>query len=195
MNTMRKVLLGTLALAAIAGGVVAAAAHRGDWRHGPHGRHGGEFWSMGLAGPLCKGMGPEMADIMAVRLEHRLKTTDAQKSVLEELKTAFKSGAAKVEGSCPRWPERTADGKPAARPAAPERLAALEAGLAARLEAVRIVRPVAEKFYATLDETQRKKLAEMGERRRGWWAHRGSKGPGGDGPGRDSEAESEPARP
>ncbi|MBX9925869.1 MAG: Spy/CpxP family protein refolding chaperone, partial [Hyphomicrobiaceae bacterium] len=162
-----------LALAAIAGGVAAASAHRGGWGHGGYGmhgggRHGGDGFGL-MAGPVCNGRGAEIADMMAVRLEHRLKTTDAQKPALEELKAALKAGAAKAEASCPKRPERAADGTRPPRPTAPERLANLEAGLAARLEAVRTVRPAADKFYATLSDDQKQILAAHGEKRRGWW--------------------------
>ncbi len=172
MTRTRKLIIGGLALAAVIGGVVAAAAHRhgGFGGHGWHrgGGHGGEFGFLAHGGAMCGGRGAEMADIMAVRLEHRLKTTDAQKPALDELKAALRAGAAKVEASCPPRSERAADGARPPKPTPPERLARLEAGLAARLEAIRTVRPVAEKFYATLTDEQKAKLAERDRGPGGW---------------------------
>ncbi len=172
MSRTRKLVIGGLALVAIAGGVVAASAHRGGWGPGGYGMHGGGRHGGGefgfLAGKVCNGRGAEMADVMAVRLENRLKTTDAQKPALEELKAAMKAGVLRAEAGCPKRPERAADGSRPARPTAPERLANLEAGLVARLEAVRTVRPAADKFYATLSDEQKQVLAAQGEKRGGW---------------------------
>jgi len=191
MTRTRKIVLGTVGLAALLGGVAAASAHRGGWGHGGHGgMHaaggGGGLGFLASNRAVCNGRGAEMADVMAVRLEYRLKVTDAQKPALDDLKTAIKTGVGKIEAACPKRPEPTADGTPRQRPTAPERLANLEAGLAARLDAVRGVRPAAEKFYASLSDEQKTKLSEMGEKRRGWGRHgsgRGDQGRGGPGAG------------
>lgn len=172
MTRTRKYLLGGLALAAVVAGVATAAAHRGGFGH--HGWHGGRHGGLGMmGGPLCSGHGAEMADHMAVAFEHRLKVTEAQKPALDELRAALKAGAAKVEAACPRKPDAAADGAAPSRPSPPERLALLETGLAARLDALRTVRPAANKFYATLSDEQKAKVAEMGlGRGHGWHGRR-----------------------
>lgn len=193
MTRSRKFLLGGIALAAVIAGVATAAAHRNYGHHGGFGPHGGRFGGDGFGlsllaqgGGLCNGRGAEMADHMVVAMEHRLKTTDAQKPALDELKSAIKAGVAKVEASCPPKPERAADGARPPRPTPPERLARLEAGLVARLEAVRTVRPAAEKLYASLSEEQKAKVAEMGPGRRGWHGGRSGWHHGGWGRGEDA---------
>ena len=214
MTRTRKFLLGGLAVAAVVGGVAAAAAHRhgAGWGHG----HGGHGWHRAQAGPfgmlagggrMCGGRAAEMADVMAVRLEHRLKITEAQKPVLDDLKAAMRSGAAKIESACPPRPEPSADGTRPPRPTPPERLARMETALAARLEALRTVRPAADRLYATLSEEQKQTLSAMGPGgRRGWHrGHMGPKGmdpegmdPEGMGPGgmdRDGERPRGPGRP
>jgi len=203
MTRTRKIVLGTVGLAALLGGVAAASAHRGGWGHGGHGaRHaagggfggggGGALGFLASGRAVCNGRGAEMADVMAVRLEYRLNVTDAQKPALDDLKAAIKTGVGKIAAACPKRPEPTADGTPRQRPTAPERLANLEAGLAARLDAVRGVRPAAEKFYASLSDEQKTKLSEMGEKRRGWGRHgpdRGDRGRGGPGGGDRSDGQ------
>jgi LTXXQ motif family protein len=180
MTRTRKLLIGGLATVAVIGGVVAASADRGGWGHGgPGGRMGmGGMMGMGPMGAVCRGDGAQMADHMMVGLEYKVKPTDAQKPAFEELKSAAKAAALKAKAACPAEPARAADGtRPPAKPA-PERLALLEAGLTAQLEAIRTVRPAAEKFYATLSDDQKKALDE---RRHGGWGKRG------DGEGRGGE--------
>lgn len=175
MTRHKKILIGGFALAAVAAGGLAASAARGGFGH-----HGGRMGGMGggMMGAVCKGDAAEMADHMLIRLEYKVKPTDAQKPAFEELKAAAKVAAAKAKAGCPAAPVQAADGtRPAAKPPT-ERLAAMETALAAQLDAVRTVRPAAEKFYASLSEEQKKAFAErehgMGRMHRG----------GGDGEGR-----------
>lgn len=189
MTRTRKLLLGGAAVAAVVAGVATAMADRGHFGrgHGEWGGHGG--WGgpgggmmrhamMGgkHGGPLCNGRGMEFADHFAVAIEHRLKITDAQKAGLADLKAAMRSAVSKVEASCPPKRERSADGQRPPAPLPTERLAMLETGLAARLDAVRIVRPVAEKFYASLSDEQKSIVAEYGRHRKSMferWRTRG----------------------
>jgi hypothetical protein len=125
---------------------------------------------MTLAGPLCRGNPAEKADLMMVRLQYKLNPTDAQKPAFDELKSAVKTAAMKVAAACPPKPEPMADAdkKPAAKDIT-ARLADTEAQLAAALEGMRIVRPAAEKLYASLDDAQKKAVSEIGMSKRGKW--------------------------
>ena len=175
MTRNKKILIGGIALAAVAAGGLAASAARGGFGH-----HGGRMGGMGggMMGAVCKGDAAEMADHMLIRLEYKVKPTDAQKPAFEELKAAAKSAAAKAKAGCPAAPVQAADGtRPAPKPPT-ERLAAMEAALAAQLDAVRTVRPAAEKFYASLSEEQKKAFTEREHGMGGM--HRG----GSDGEGR-----------
>jgi LTXXQ motif family protein len=177
MTRNKKLAIGGLTLLAIVGGVAAASAGRhGGWGHGGHHRMGGGMG--GLMGMACKGNASERADLMLVKLEYGVKPTDAQKPAFEELKTAARAAASKAASACPPKPERAADGTPPARPSPPERLARMEAGLVAQLDAVRTVKPAVDKFYATLSDEQKKLVADMGGRHRGGMGHGGREGRG-----------------
>ena len=170
MTRNGKILTGLGIAAVLIAGSAAAIAHRdGGWRHhGHHGWGGPHMGMMGgpLGGRICSGNLAEKADHMAVRIEHRVKPTDAQKPAFEDLKTALRTAAGKVQAACPAAPAPAAEGADAAaKPAIKDptvRLAETEAQLAAALEAIKTVRPAAEKFYAALDETQKKAVSEMG---------------------------------
>jgi hypothetical protein len=166
MTRNGKILAGAAVLLTLGSAAAVAHRHGGGWHHkGPHGM-------MGLAGPLCRGNAAEKADLMMVRLQYKLNPTDAQKPAFEELKTAMKSAAEKVAAACPPKPERAKDAGDGERPARKDitaRLADTEAQLAAALEGVKIVRPAAEKLYATLDDAQKKAVSEIGKGKRGKW--------------------------
>ncbi len=104
MKRNGKILAGAAVILTL--GSAAAVAHRhGGWHHkGPHG-WGGPMGMMGIGGPLCRGNAAERADLMLVKLEYKVKPTDAQKPAFDDLKTAVKSAAAKVAAACP--PSRT----------------------------------------------------------------------------------------
>ena len=173
MTRNKKIIIGGLALAALTAGGLAASAARGGFGHGGHfGMGGGKG---GMMGAICKGDASEMADLMLVRLEYKVKPTDAQKPAFDELKAAAKSAAVKAKAGCPAKPAQAADGARPAPKSPTERLALMETALAAQLDAVRTVRPAADKFYATLSEDQKKAFAVE---------HRG---PGGWGRGEDGE--------
>lgn len=192
MTRNGKILAGAAVILTL--GSAAAVAHRhGGWHHkGPHG-WGGPLGMMNLSGPLCRGNAAEKADLMMVRLEYRVKPTDAQKPAFDDLKSAVKSAAAKVAAACPAKPEPAAgpDAKPAPKDIT-ARLADTEAQLTAALEGVKTIRPAAEKLYASLDDAQKKAVSEMGMGKHHKWGkhhHRwndrgGDRGGPGDGPGR-----------
>lgn len=171
MTRNRKFLIGGLSVAVIAAGAAAASAHRGGWEHGGHMGHG-------LMRAVCQGDAAEMADHMLVRLEYKVKPTDAQKPAFEELKSAARAAAAKAKMACPAEPVRAAEGTPPPAGKLPtERLAMLEARLTAELDAIRTVRPAAEKFVASLSDEQKKALTE--HEHGGGWGHHGDGEQGG----------------
>jgi hypothetical protein len=149
----------------------------------------GPMGFMGPGGRFCSGNGAEMADHLLVRIEHKVKPTEAQKPAFEELKSAVKAAAGKVQQACPAQPAQ-APGDPPAAPVSPlERLADAETLTAATLEAIKTVRPAAEKFYATLDDGQKKKLSERWSHwRDGRWGRYRGHGPDG-GPSDDKPGE------
>ena len=214
MTRNRKLLLAGAALAVIAAGGAAAIARHGPHGWGPHswGHHGwghddgpmgmGAFMGgPGMGGPggrFCHGDGSEMADHMLVRIEHQVKPTEAQKANFEDLKTAARSAASKIQAACPK-DLAAAPPQEGVRPPIPtpiERLDRAQAMAEATLDALKTVRPAAEKFYISLSDEQK---AQLNEQRHGWgggWRHHGGRdgeqgrGPGGDqgrGPGGDHD--------
>ena len=187
MTRHTKLLLGGVALAALGLGAAGAIARHGDQGWGRHGfgHHGGMFGGpgMGHSGLLCRdGRAGEMADHMLVSIEHKVKPTEAQKAAFDDLKTAARSAVAKAQTGCPvkATVEPAKDGT-ATRPPRPspvERLANAEAMTAATLDAIKMVRPAAEKFYAALSEEQKAALNERPDHKggRGWWHRDGHRG-------------------
>jgi hypothetical protein len=176
MRRTAKYLIGGIALTGLMAGGIAASAHRGDWGHSGGG-HGGGYGKMGgkggMMGAVCKGNASEIADLMLVRLEYKIKPTDAQKPAFNDLKAAAKTAALKAKAGCPTEPVRGADGARPAPKAPTERLALMEAKLAAELDAIRTVRPAADKLYATLSDEQKTALVQ---REGSGWKHRGDGG-------------------
>src|SRR5262245_2050575 len=170
MTRNRRLVLAGVATAAI--GLAAAgayAAHRdGGWKGHGWGHRGGHMGFMGLGGigapmgRICRGDPSEMTDHMLVRIEHKVKPTDAQKGAFEDLKTAARSAADRIKAACPA---DVADQDPPRPTLSPiDRLSRTQTQLEASLEAVKTVRPAAEKFYVALSDEQKAKLNE----RRGW---------------------------
>jgi hypothetical protein len=187
MTRNNKFVLAGVAAAAIGLATAGAYAARGEggWGHHGWGHHrGGQMGFMGLGGMggpmgrLCRGDPSEMTDHMLVRIEHKVKPTDAQKGAFEELKTAARAAAEKIKAGCPQDVAADKDGaRPVLTPI--ERLSRTQAQLEASLDAVKTVRPAAEKFYTALNDDQKAKFNEH----RGWRGKRGDKGR--DGPGDD----------
>jgi hypothetical protein len=171
----------------------AVAYHRGgDWGH--HGRgfgfrhQGGPMGFMGFGGfhalgRFCRGNSAEMADHMLVRIEHRVKPTEAQKEAFDEFKAAARDAAEKMRAGCPK--EAAGDaGEDGAKPVLTpiDRLDRAKVQLEASLEALKTLRPAAEKFYAVLADEQK---ARLNERPRHW--KRGERGERGGRGGGESE--------
>jgi hypothetical protein len=180
MTSKRKYILAGIAAAAV--GLVAAGAMAQRMPHweghkGRHFGHGGAgLMNLGFGGPnfrVCRGDTAEMADHLLVRVEHRVNPTDDQKAAFHEFKTATRSAAEKLREACPKRPEPTADGERPQRNAI-ERLAQTQAGLEASLEAMKVFRPAAEKFYASLSDEQKAKIDRRGRGMGHWKRDRGS---------------------
>lgn len=178
MTRKGKYILAGLAAATLGLTAAGAIADRGGHWDGHHrGHHMGKghgsgmgFLGFAVGGPhgkFCRADSAEFADIMLVRLEHRVKPTEAQKGSFEEFKAATRAAAAKLREACPKRPERTADGeRPKRTPL--ERLTATQASLETSLEALKTYRPAAEKFYAELSDEQKSALERRGKRHGKW---------------------------
>ncbi|WBT40258.1 MULTISPECIES: Spy/CpxP family protein refolding chaperone [Hyphomicrobium] len=173
MTRKGKYILAGIAAATVGLAAAGAIAQRGHWE-GHKGRHhfgpgaSAGLLGLGFGGPhgrICRGDSAEFADLMLVRLEHRVKVTDEQKPAFEEFKTATRAAADKLREGCPKKPEASDENTPRKTPI--ERLAQTQAGLEASLEALKTYRPAAEKFYASLTEEQKAKLTER--RGKGHW--------------------------
>lgn len=195
MTRKGKYLLGGAAAAVVGLVAAGAMADRGQFWNGhkrQHFGHGGAgMMALGFGGPnfrMCRGDTAERADHMLVRIEHRVKPTDDQKAAFDEFKTAARSAAEKLRDGCPKKPENAGAGEPP-KVTAIERLAQTQAGLEASLDALKVFRPAAEKFYASLNDDQKAKLDRRG-RGKGPWGrdHRGPKDDGERGPGPDEPA-------
>ena len=166
MTRNRKFIVAGLALAGVGLAAAGALAERGGpWEHHGWRHHGGGMMAFGPMGGLCRGDSAEMADHILVHIDHKVKPTDAQKAAFEDLKTATRAAAEKMKAGCPQVAdEATKTPKSALSPI--ERLNRAQARLEASLEAIKTVRPAAEKFYASLSDEQKSTLLE--HRGHGW---------------------------
>ena len=109
-------------------------------------------------GFMCNPRSAGMAEWRLNRIEAELKPTEAQKTALNELRAASTKAAATIAAACAtELPAKST-----------ERLGLMEKRVEATLQAVRIVRPAFEAFYATLDDQQKTRLDAIGPRRWGW---------------------------
>ncbi|HEX2843511.1 Spy/CpxP family protein refolding chaperone [Hyphomicrobium sp.] len=184
MTGKRKYILAGVAAAAVglaAAGAIAQRAHYWDGHKGRHFGHGASMGVLGLGfggphGRICRADSGEFADIMLVRLEHRINPTEAQKGAFEDFKVATRAAAQKLSEGCPKRPE-VKDGESRPPRSLIDRLNQTQTGLEASLDALKTYRPAAEKFYASLSDEQKTKLSE---RRRGGERHwNRDRGPGG----------------
>ena len=123
----------------------------------------------GGMGSFCGPQGSRFGDAMIERMERATRPTAEQQPAFDKLKEAAGKAAGIIRAACPAEPSLTPPG----------RLAAQEKQLAARLEAVRLVRPAMEAYYGSLSDEQkarlymsRRPMDRMGERtgepRDGW---------------------------
>jgi hypothetical protein len=164
MTRNRRFIVVGLAVAAVGLLTAGAFAERGGpWEH--HGWHGHGGDRMAFGGRFCRGDSAEMADHILVHIDHKVKPTDAQKAAFEDLKTALRAAAEKMKAGCPQG--AGAEARTTKSPLSPiERLDRAQARLEASLDAIKTVRPAAEKFYAGLSDEQ--KAAFLEHRGHGW---------------------------
>jgi LTXXQ motif family protein len=150
MNRKSKFVIAGLSMVALAAGATLAAAQFGGGWHGHGMRRGGPSFDIGM---FC-GSG-QRADRILDRLEERIKPTEGQKASFDEFRAAAKTAADKVKGACPIEQPRNVT----------EQLSMGEKRLEAALDAIRTVRPAAEKLYASLSDDQKAAVNGMREGR------------------------------
>jgi LTXXQ motif family protein len=146
MNRKSKfVIAGLGAVALAAGATFAAAQFGGGWRgHGMRHR--------GLSFDIATFCGDDSrVDRMLTRFEEQVKPTEGQKASFDEFKAAAKTAADKVKAACPIESPRNV----------PEQFGMAEKRLEAALDAVRTVRPAADKLYANLSDEQKAAMNGM----------------------------------
>jgi hypothetical protein len=152
MSRKSKLLIGALVAVALGAATTLAVAQYHMGYRGHEGMRGGIGLHLGM---FC-GEGSRV-DRVLERLEERVKPTDAQKPVFADFKAAAKTAADKVKAACPIERPRNV----------PERLAMAEKRAEAALDALRTVRPAADKLYAALSDEQKAELNGLRGRWRG----------------------------
>ena len=107
---------------------------------------------------LCDPRAAGMAEWQIAAIERAIQPTDAQRPLLDALKTASSQATETVAKACPRELPQSPTG----------RLEVMEERLTAMLDAVKTVRPPFEAFYASLSDEQKARLARAAPRRWGW---------------------------
>ena len=133
-----------------AAGGPAASAAKADRRASRHAR----FCSRRAGWPMER---------MAAVVEGLAVLDDAQKAAWADFRKTGEAAKASLRQACETLVEA---GRPTTVLA---RLERRENMLAARLEAMRSVRPAFAKFYESLDEGQQKALDSLGRKGRRWW--------------------------
>jgi hypothetical protein len=171
--------LATVAFAAVVvGAILTTAATAQPAGPGPGGGYGPGGWGPGMMmGPgmmgwgggrggfgwMCSPQGAGLAEWRLQRIEQVVKPTEAQKTALNDLRTASTKAAETIAAACPKeFPA-----------SAPARLELMEKRMEAMLAAVKTVRPAFDAFYNTLNDEQKAKLNAAGPRGWGWQRWRG----------------------
>ncbi|MDF2118613.1 Spy/CpxP family protein refolding chaperone [Roseiarcaceae bacterium H3SJ34-1] len=137
-------------------GSAAAQPFGSGW--GPGQMMGPGMMGQGMMGGLCSPRAAGLAEWRVEAIERAVRPTDAQRPALDALKSASAKAAEMIVSACPREV-----------PASPsDRLASMEKRLGTMLEAIKIVRPAFDNFYASLSDEQKQKLSSAGPRRWGW---------------------------
>jgi len=117
----------------------------------------------GRMGALCDPSAAGLAEWRAERIERLINPTEAQRAGLNELRTASTKAAEIVAAACPReWPS-----------SATARLELMEKRLDAMQQAIKIVRPAFDAFYAMLTDEQKARINTGGPHHWGWRGWRG----------------------
>lgn len=169
----RQALLALAAAAAAAALVstvsLAQPMGRGFWSDGPAGMMGPgtmmgpgmmRGWGRSDLRSFCNPGAAGFSEWQYDRIVRTVQPSDAQKKLLDDMRTASAKAAEKIAATCPaEFPS-----------GATARLAFMEKRMESMLEAVRAVRPAFDAFYASLDASQKAKLDGLDVRRgwRGW---------------------------
>lgn len=129
---------------------------RGGFHHGM-GRGGSA-----MLGFVCSPNGAVRLGAMLGGLEQRLKLTDTQQPLFDDLKTTALSAQADVAGACPATPGANAQASIV------DRLKNREAVLNAEADALGKVVPKLQALYDSLTDTQKKAFSLRGMRGDGW---------------------------
>lgn len=114
-------------------------------------------WGGGM-GAVCDPRGAGLAEWRMERIERLINPTEAQRAALNDLRTASTKAAEIVAAACPReFPA-----------SATARLELMEKRLDAMQQAIKIVRPAFDAFYATLNDEQKARINTGGPRGWGW---------------------------
>ena len=118
-------------------------------------------WSGG--GMMCDPRAVGLAEWRMDRIEQLIGPNEAQRAVLDTLRTASAKAAETVTAACPQDFPASATG----------RLETIEKRLDAMLTAIKIVRPAFDAFYATLNDEQKARINTSRSSRWGWHGWRG----------------------
>lgn len=157
MGTRRRIFSSTSIAMALATVVTLADAQP----YGPGMMMGPGMMGRGAFGRMCGPAAAGFADWQITQIEQAIKLTDAQRAKFDELKAASNSAADIMRTACPTEFPKTV----------PDRMAVMEKRSDAMLQAVKLVRPAMEAFYATLTDEQ-KALLDSGTARGRFWRWR-----------------------
>jgi hypothetical protein len=125
---------------------------------GPGMMMGPGMMSWGGMGAMCDPRGAGLAEWRMERIERLINPTEAQRAALNELRTASTKAAEIVAAACPReFPS-----------SASARLELMEKRLDSMQQAIKLVRPAFDTFYATLSDEQKARINTGGPRHWGW---------------------------
>lgn len=165
----------TLGLSAVAPVFAQDSAPVAQAQQAERGKGGDRSFRPGAEGPRQNGgpinllnfeRGSEAIEVALVRLSHQIDLTDAQKTLLDTLKTSALSAAQSFSAATEVLrPTPPAQGQTAQRPDASERLDTRIAIGKAQLAALEAVQPAFDAFFGSLTDEQKAKLTpERGER-------------------------------
>lgn len=159
-STMLAISAATLVLAVVmttAGPLASQPLNRGwdvDAMMGPSMMSRGMMMGHGLCDPRAAGL----AEWRVKVIERVVQPTEAQKSPFEGLKTASAKAAQLISSACPADLPKTSV----------QRLDIMEKRLTSMLDAMKVVRPAFETFYASLNDQQKARLDKAGPQGWGW---------------------------
>lgn len=161
-NTVAR-LLAACTLATLSLVSVAEAQPYGPGRDGPGPMMGPGMMDRQQLGRMCSPRAAGFAEWRLDQMERIVKPTEAQRTKFDEFKMASNKASETVRAACATDIPSTMVG----------RMDAMERRLDAMLQAVKLVRPSFEAFYATLNDEQKAGLNTGSGRNRFWrWRDR-----------------------